>query len=135
MFLAGRFLVCIPQRLQIKSFYPLSCPWCFSQKSKTGFDRRVVSKASDRNSLTKFRPAVGVHEMVEYRIQPNSVKGVVLLRFQCQMNNDEFEVKNSGSNLYAADHLLTIRLDQIPQVTIQILKHRDRPVSFLAWRP
>jgi hypothetical protein len=39
-------------------FNSLARPWRLSQKRQARFDRRVMTKAADRHTRTKFRPAV-----------------------------------------------------------------------------
>ena len=55
--MVGSFFRFLPQHKQIEPFHPVSGPGGLAQKLEAGLDAWVMGKASNRNTLSKFRPA------------------------------------------------------------------------------
>lgn len=66
--------------LKIQTLHFFSRPRRFSQKSKTGFDGRVVCEAADIDPRPEFLPSILSYQMLQDVCQFYTMQGVIRLR-------------------------------------------------------
>ena len=86
-FLAG---ILFRQKIPIEVFDFCSCPRCFSQELKAGFDRRVKQETANRDGLTQFVPAKPLNKLLEHHGERHAVQGVI------RMSSGHKEFQSSG---------------------------------------